>query len=259
MPLLPMKMFAPVFEPLRGKMVGFIRPIGNVGDDLIAMATHQLFDNFAIRWREVTPHDCADCDELAFGGGGNMGSMYQNNWDLRTRCLETGLPVTILPQSFTTAEEREFHRVYVRERESQKLCPTGILAPDLALGLEYATKTRPRVELGVFLRRDRETAQGSWFRWRRKDPARMCDSAIEYLELAAQHSRIITDRLHFAICGLTVGRQVALLGNSYHKNRSIYETWLKPLGCRFATSPSEALRNWDQADSGEWGEQRRAA
>jgi exopolysaccharide biosynthesis predicted pyruvyltransferase EpsI len=233
-------------------MIGFIRPVGNVGDDLIALATHQLFEKFAIRWREATPDDCSDCDELAFGGGGNMGRMYQMNWDLRTRCLETGLPVTILPQSFTTAEEREFHRVYVRERGSQELYPSGILAPDLALGLEYATSTQPQVDLGVFLRRDR-------FRWRRKDPVRMCDSVTEYLELAARHARIITDRLHFAISGLIVGRQVALLGNSYHKNRSIHEAWLRPLGCRFASSPSEALRNWDQVDFGGWNEQRRAA
>jgi exopolysaccharide biosynthesis predicted pyruvyltransferase EpsI len=87
----------------------------------------------------------------------------------------------------------------------------------------------------------------------------MCKSVEEYLELAARHSRIITDRLHFAISGLIVGREVALLGNSYHKNRSIYETWLKPLGCRFAASPSEALRTWEQPERGEIIPQRRAA
>jgi exopolysaccharide biosynthesis predicted pyruvyltransferase EpsI len=250
MPLLPLEEFATVFEPLRGKRIGFVRPVGNVGDDLIELATRQLFDKFAIDWREATPDDCADCDELAFGGGGNMGRMYEMNWDLRTRCLETGLPVTILPQSFTSAEDREFHRVYVRERESLKLYPSGILAPDLALGLEYSTTTQPRVQLGVFLRRDGETAQNRWFRWRRKDPVRMCHSVHEYLELAAAHSRIITDRLHFAICGLILGREVALLGNSYHKNRSLYETWLKPLGCRFAMTPAEALRTWEQSDQG---------
>ncbi|MEY4176800.1 MAG: hypothetical protein RLY70_374 [Planctomycetota bacterium] len=257
--LLPLEKFAPVFEPFRGKAIGFIRPSGNVGDDLIALATFQLFDKFAIDWREVTPDNCEGCDELAFGGGGNMGRMYHMNWDLRTRCIETGLPVTILPQSFTTPEDREFHRVFVRERESQQLYPAGILAPDLALGLDYLTKTKPQIKLGVFLRRDRETAQGSWFRWRRKDPVRMCKSVEEYLELAARHSRIITDRLHFAISGLIVGREVALLGNSYHKNRSIYETWLKPLGCRFAASPSEALRTWEQPERGEIIPQRRAA
>lgn len=259
MSLLPIEMFAPVFKPLQGKRIGFVRPVGNVGDAMITMATEQLMNKFKIQWREVTPDDCADCDELAFGGGGNMGRMYQMNWDMRTECLATGLPITILPQSFTSPEERHFHRVFVREPESLKFYPTATLVPDLALGLEYTPKSAPEVDLGVFLRRDQETAQSSWFRWRRKDPARMCDTPIEYLELAARHARIVTDRLHFGIAGLIAGREVALLGNSYYKNRSIFETWLKPLGCHFATSQSEAIRLLNQPNFGATSERRRAA
>jgi hypothetical protein len=31
-----------------------------------------------------------------------------------------------------------------------------------------------------------------------------------------------------------------LLPNSYHKNRSMYETWLRDLGCMFAPEPRAA-------------------
>jgi exopolysaccharide biosynthesis predicted pyruvyltransferase EpsI len=58
-----------------------------------------------------------------------------------------------------------------------------------------------------------------------------------YLALAARHRRIITDRLHMAIAGLHAGRDVTLLANAYHKNRSMHETWLAALGCRFADRP----------------------
>jgi exopolysaccharide biosynthesis predicted pyruvyltransferase EpsI len=91
----------------------------------------------------------------------------------------------------------------------------------------------------VWLRRDEERAGTASYRSR--DPAIVCRTAADYLTLAARHRRIITDRLHFAIAGLHAGRDVTLLANDYHKNRSMHETWLADLGCRFATTLDEAL------------------
>lgn len=50
----------------------------------------------------------------------------------------------------------------------------------------------------------------------------------------------MTDRLHFAVAGLHAGREVTLVANDYHKNRSMHETWLAALGCRFAATSTEA-------------------
>jgi len=233
-PLVSAEAYAHVLTPLLGKRIGYVRPLGNTGDQLIEMATFQLFDAYGIRWRQVAPREASNCDELVFAGGGNMGSLYSANYDLRTECLATGLPVTILPQSFTSAEDRPFARVFVRERKSLEIFPSAVLAPDMALGLNYRTTTRPRHDRGVFLRRDRESsAPRSWFRRLRNDPARLCRLPVEYLELAAQYRHIITDRLHFAIGGLIVGRRVTLVGNSYFKNAAMHDAWLRPLGCEF--------------------------
>jgi exopolysaccharide biosynthesis predicted pyruvyltransferase EpsI len=240
MPLLQHERFAPIFESLQGKRIGFVEPQGNVGDRLITLATQQLFATFDIAWRQVDPDSVGDCEELVFGGGGNMGTHYVGNWDLRTRCLASGLPVTVLPQSFLTREDRPFRRVYVRERASLALHPTGILAPDLALGLDYPSTTEPLFARGIFLRRDPESARPRWCRWWSRDPARLCQTPAEYFALAARYAHLITDRLHFAICGLILGRRVTLIGNSYHKNASLYETWLGDLGCQFAASASLA-------------------
>ncbi|MGD9126933.1 MAG: polysaccharide pyruvyl transferase family protein [Planctomycetia bacterium] len=238
MALLSIDAFSNVFEPLRGKRIGFVQPIGNVGDELIIWATQQMLCSFGIDWQMIQPDVQPDVDELVFGSGGNMGTLYQNNWELRGQILRYGIPVTIFPQTFNSREDRPYHRVYVRERESLKYCEQGILAPDLALGLNYQTRTKPRHKLGVFLRKDPE--RRSKMRWFKRDPAKMCQRPTEYLELAAQYERIITDRLHFAISGLIVGRDVTLLPNSYHKNRSMHETWLTALGCRFAETLKEA-------------------
>ena len=240
MPLLSPDDFAGVLEPLRGKRIGYIRPSGNVGDQLIELATFQLFNAYGIRWKLISADGRPDADELVFGGGGNMGTYYQSNWNLRGRSLAFGLPMSILPQSFLTREDRPYHRVYVRERSSLGLSNRGILAPDMALGLECSNSTRPQSGTGIFIRRDCELAVKR--PWRARDPARLCKTPEQYLQLAARYQRIITDRLHFAICGLILGRDTTILPNSYHKNRSMYETWLSDLGCKFAANVSHALR-----------------
>lgn len=237
--LLPVAAFAHVFEPLVGSRVGYVRPLGNVGDDLIELAMIQLLAEFGIRWAVWRPGSNDACDALVFGGGGNMGERYRNNHDLRTAALAAGIPLTILPQSFTGVEDRPFARVYVRERESLRLCPGGILAPDLALGLAWPAARQATRDLGLFLRRDRERCGRKPLVAR--DPARICRTPADYLARAADHRRIVTDRLHFAIAGLHAGREVTLVANDYHKNRSMHATWLESLGCRFAASVAEAL------------------
>jgi len=237
--LLEADAFAPVIEPLVGRRVGYVRPIGNVGDDLIELAMVQLFADYCIRWSRWEPGGSATHDVLVFGGGGNMGTRYMNNHALRGEALATGLPLVILPQSFSTPEDRCFARVFVRERESLKLHPTGILAPDLALGLRWPEPPQPSRDLGVFLRRDRERVGRKPLLAR--DPVRLCATPAAYLALAADYRRIVTDRLHFAVAGLHAGRDVTLVANAYHKNRSMHETWLARLGCRFAADSRQAL------------------
>ncbi|MFH1923206.1 MAG: polysaccharide pyruvyl transferase family protein [Planctomycetota bacterium] len=241
MRLLPPEAFAEVFTPLQGKRVGYIRPHGNVGDLLIEEATFQLFDGFGIDWKIQDPAGPADVEELVFGGGGNMGTLWMPNcnWGFRTRCLQMGPPITILPQSFSSREDRPYHRVYVRERASLRFCEHATLAPDLALGYECNLDIKPKRRLGILLRKDGEGSVRR--RWFCRDPAKICKRPRQYLELAARYERIVTDRLHFAICGLIAGRDTTLLPNSYHKNASMHETWLRDLGCNFAESVESAL------------------
>jgi exopolysaccharide biosynthesis predicted pyruvyltransferase EpsI len=237
--LLDADAFAHVFEPLVGHRVGYIRSVGNVGDDLIELATAQLLDTFGIRWRLQAPTEPADVDYLLFSGGGNMGSRYANNHAIRGQALALGPPLIILPQSFTDREDRPFAKVFVRERASLTLRPDGILAPDLALGLAWTPPPRPDRDLGILLRRDRERTGRR--RLLVRDPVNICRTPAEYLRLAARYRRIVTDRLHFAIAGLHAGREVTLLANDYHKNKSMHETWLADLGCRFAPTLEQAL------------------
>lgn len=240
MAYLPASCFSVVFEPLQGQQIGFVRPLGNVGDLLIEQATLQLFKHFNIQWRYWSPSEpLGNIQELAFGGGGNMGETYRSNWELRGACLETGLPVTVLPQSFLGVENRPFHRVYVREKASLNFAPDATLAPDLALGLIPETVPPAVRSLGIFLRKDREAQDVA--PWYSQDPVKLARTPEKYLYLASRYEILITNRLHMAVAGILQDRQVILLPNSYHKNSSLFETWLSDLGCEFALSLDDAL------------------
>jgi hypothetical protein len=235
--LLSLDAFSEVFADLKGKRVGYVPNPGNVGDAMIAAATAELLAKFKIQWRPWQEGKDADLDVLAYGGGGSMGGNYYSAFELRQKMLASELPVVILPQSFMGPEEGNYSKVFVRERDSLVHAPGAVLAPDLALGLAWRNDEPVVMERALFLRNDVEKL----FDDPRSlgDPARMVDTWYDYLRLAGRCGWIITDRLHFAIAGLLCGRRVTLLPNSYHKNRSMYDTWLKDLGCEWSDTVPE--------------------
>lgn len=228
MRLLGPEHFAEIFEPLRGRSVGLVEAGGNAGDLMIHRATRQLCDHFGVRW---TVWDGAALDRLLIFGGGNMGSPYEEGRRIRRAAIESGIPCDQLPQSWMALEDSGCDRTFVREQESLELVSGGILAPDLALGMEFE---RPQVATthGTewFLRIDGESV---FSHYPPHDPTRYARTIADYLALAARFEHVVTDRLHFAIAALMAGRRVTLLPNSYHKNRSMWETWLERLGCEW--------------------------
>lgn len=241
---LDLSYYEPIFSPLQGLRVGLVDGFGNTGDYLIYAATRQLLDAFEIDWIPQTVKDKDPVEKLLLFGGGSMGSWYVRDLLIRRRALKRNIPAILLPQSFMRPEDRPFEKIFVRDRPSQRLCPKGILAPDLALGYDYTPpSTPPPNDRGIFLRLDREA------KWPIKsllrsnenlgDPMRGITGFNEYLNLASQYQHIVTDRLHFAICGLLNQRKVTLLPGNWHKNKGIWELWLKGIGCEWADSPEE--------------------
>ena len=234
-PLLPAEAFAPVFEPLRGLRVAYARMPGNVGDRLIDLAAFGLLRAFAVDFVIAEPPARPAVDGWVIAGGGNMGDLYAAPRRVREQVLAQGLPVTVLPQSFYSPEPLPYARVFVRERDSLRHCPAGVLAPDLALGLGCRFEGPPDRGEALWLRRDCE----GLFKDRPSagDPVACCARPLDYLQLAGRHAHVITDRLHFAIAALLCGRAATLLPNAYHKNRGMFDTWLRDLGCRWRDAP----------------------
>jgi exopolysaccharide biosynthesis predicted pyruvyltransferase EpsI len=101
----------------------------------------------------------------------------------------------------------------------------------------------PGEDIGLFARTDLEKTD-TYHLLSLGDPARMCASVEEYFSLASRYRKICTNRLHFAIAGLILGREVVLLPNSYFKNRELWVAWLLGMGCVYKErlSASEIAR-----------------
>jgi len=140
--------------------------------------------------------------------------------------------IVILPQSYSTVDTFPAFRVFVRDKDSLRFAPDGAsLAPDLAFACihESPLPDTTRTE-GIFLRDDLESVFPDEAK---NDPIAQCKTPKEYICLASRYQTVITDRLHFATAALMANRTAVLLPNRYHKNRSMYETWLRDMGCHW--------------------------
>lgn len=220
-----------VFEPYRGKSAFLACPPGNWGDMLISEATRQLFRHFGIQ--EVA---IEEAEVIMHSGGGNMGPLYGICSTFREKLRQSAKdrPVVVLPQSWTGPDAFPAAKFFARETASLQYCPQAILAPDLALAYEMPAtvpSATPNFPRGVFFRRDKEKTkvpddnQG--------DPVSMSETLNAYLHLASDYECIHTNRLHFAVAALLAGRRVILYANSYHKNRGVFELWLRGRGCEW--------------------------
>ena len=249
MRLLDPQMYEPVFAPLRGKKIGYVRNAsGNVGDTIQERAVFQLAGLLGVQLRRLKSGRYDGVDELVCHGGGNMG-LPGPSMRRRKAALASGLPMTIFPNSWRAPEPLpERVKLWARERKSIELYePRARLAPDLGLAFDFDPSWRerkPTEGVGVYLRNDKEARFADALPDTNRGPA---FSGIEprdvagYFLRALRYTKIITDALHFAVVGLMMAREVYLLPGQYTKNVGMYEAWLRDLGCRWAESPEDAL------------------
>ena len=92
-------------------------------------------------------------------------------------------------------------------------------------------KMEPTKDRGYFMRTDRERPT------EQKIPAGNVDlpyqgreftSATKLFRKVGKYKVVHTNRLHIAVAGTLLGRDVRLYGNDYFKNRAIYESSIKP-------------------------------
>lgn len=202
-----------------------------VGDVMSNESTGMLFERHGI---EVTTN-LDEAEGIVFDGGGNIGPPWSQE---RVRkpyvemASQRGLKVVMLPQSanLPVAEPfPSFVKAFAREATTAAMMGWE-MAPDMAMCYQVDDDVPLGGNGRAIVRRsdvEKMTPLGLndiWFK-----------SVIEMLEFCCQYEEIETDRLHLAIAGLLLGKDVFLWNTTYHKNLSMYETWLRELGCKWMT------------------------
>src|SRR5262245_16975852 len=227
----------------------YVANFGNLGDALIACATYRFLDRHGLKYDIVRSVDDVEGACVLIAGGGNLiEGKYTDLSAFLKRCAARNR-VVVLPHSivgnanlFRSLQDRV--HIFARELTTYRfLTNIGIpqervfLADDMAFGLtdelRGAGQASNRAVL-ICLREDVESAlpfkhPKSNFdvskliihHW--DDPVVAHHATQILLKIVADYEMIVTDRLHVAIAGALQGRQVKMLPNGYHKNRSVFE------------------------------------
>ncbi|MDT8344762.1 MAG: hypothetical protein RQ752_10055 [Thermohalobaculum sp.] len=221
---------------------------GNWGDALIAEGSRAFFRHFGIAVTEVAQQRLRKRAWLrtrlatrgwppmvVFGGGGALAGQYPNHARMVARILRAAGRSVVLPSTFGADSVAAlsvpgliaFRRDEFQSRES---FPTSRFCHDMAFFLAPDPVTPVR-ETGVFMRTDRERAGAAPSPPGNRDisaEGRQDTPVAGFFAAVGAARTIWTDRLHVAIAGALLGREVHLFPNSYFKNEAVFRTSLAP-------------------------------
>lgn len=232
---------------------------GNWGDSLINAGAAQLFsawklDVHSMPRNHMYEHDSADQRSriALIGGGGGWNRNWSSTISFTNDAIERYRHTVVLPSSFDPQLIADLPRNNVT-LISRASGPSASVADfechDLAFYLQV-TQTSSIDEIPyplICLRRDKERNHAS------VSPDRNCDisllgsaesSHLGFLSLIDRFGQIYTDRLHVAIAGAMLGKQVNLLEGNYKKNTGVHSLSL------LNNYPNATLMEWQNID---WG------
>ena len=241
-----------------GLNVHFIRNHGNFGDALIRYGTERFFEDIGAR---VTKLDTmpftrkakytliAKClqshvpgplrTHMVYSGSGGWYEAYSTAPTNAQLCSKFARDLLILPTTYSGDFERlENVDYWARDQfESLEAMPHATFCHDMAFYLALVEPDRllpnrmaPSRDLFVCLRVDVEkrfSGRVPQTNFDLSNSGKDNDDPQEFLRHIDQYERVITDRLHVAIGGALLGKEVKLIGNSYFKIRAIFDSSIK--------------------------------
>lgn len=236
---------------------------GNLGDMLIYSSTIQFFKKLKLKYSLYKAGDMPET--VVYGGGGIWIDLYECSWLKFLDVFKNAKRIVILPSSFNNCAKLievldERFVVFCRERQSFKYLTSQntnakiLMAPDMALGLDVdrlptrfnktsaVLKYVPYVnnldvpDVAYFTRQDMEkhyhcrsdldvSGLGFGLESSSIDWADFC--SVMMLQVINKANVIVTDRLHVAIAGYLLNKEVYLLDNTYGKLSAVYAYSLK--------------------------------
>ena len=244
----------------------FVGKPGSHGDALIFQGAKNIFDTAGINYQNENDLESRELNitqnsVIYINGSGSLNNIWRPIvFDIFYKAINSRAHAVILgPSTFT--DDTEFlkeklfsnikgipdKKVYIfcREQTSfstlKKISPSNfelLIDHDTALNL-HAQDLMKHVPKGKHvlyaIRQDKEQSDfkrinllSLWV-----DPISYCKTFEDWVNLHANSKKIVTNRLHSSILGMILGKEVTLLPNSYHKNRSVWEYSLKDRGVQW--------------------------
>jgi len=233
-----------------GKPAVFVINRGNWGDSVIREGCQRFLRHYSIPHAEVRfddlVHKRTSLKEvkaqtghsdpvMIFSGNGLMIPKYSRGVRYAAKLTNEFSRSIILPSTnaidlseFGFQENCSF---IVRDRfESRERLPDSYFCHDMAFFMSLAQSGSGEGE-GWLMREDVERPQSTPVHKNNIDISKRgneCTPLDSFFDYINRFETIHTNRLHVAITGALLGKQVTLSGNSYFKNRAIFKTSLEP-------------------------------
>ncbi|MFD3238356.1 polysaccharide pyruvyl transferase family protein [Rahnella perminowiae] len=225
---------------------------GNAGDGVIAAATYDFFEQSSMNYEQFRfgKFYSSTKDVLIFGGGGNLiEGLYAEGRDFLRDNIRNFSKIIIMPSTIKGYDE-----FFIENKDSLIICAREeitynyllglgyvkdknlILAHDMAFYLDTLKYTSDisafKGEVKCF-RTDDESYDKAWkennhdisLTWNGDywDNIHLARSSTKCLvSFLQEYSIINTDRLHIAILGSLLQKEVNFYPNSYYKNQAVY-------------------------------------
>lgn len=235
-------------EAADGRPLVHVANPGNWGDALIAEGARSFFHAFGLSVREISLKSLRRRPRLRarlagrgraplilYGGGGALAGRYPKHLDRVSAMLEAVGRAVILPSTFGADSvglplapgSIAFRRDHFESREH---LPAARFCHDMAFFLEPAP-VRPCRRVGYFLREDVERVVDAPRPPDNRDISRegRHDTPIDsFFQAVGEAETLHTDRLHVAIAGALLEREVHFYPGIYFKNEAVYRSSLEP-------------------------------
>lgn len=224
------------------KPLYYIPNKGNFGDGLIRYGTLRFFEFYGIKVKEIPFTTELKKQKLLwpsfrkgkvlFGGGGAWCNFWEGGYKT-SQLIQEKMPLLVLPSSYEKTYTLPDTVFFARDKyESLQNMPDAKFCHDMAffIGDEFFNGVDGEGE-GNFFRTDIESAGKIVIPENNLDLSLHGNhlSRVDRLFRRIEPFRVVhTDRLHLAIAGCLLKKEVHLYAGGYFKSRAIYQSTLKP-------------------------------
>lgn len=248
--MLANSVYKKIFPDPRG-VIGFVPMASGIGGQLAEYGACSLMRSWGLKF-EIIPGQ--KLQEASLPGHisdlliapGDMGEVSEGwIWTAIGKITEQqGLPVTVLPRSFSQKDpliSNKF-RLWVCERQSLGMYPQARLAPDVSMCLRLQARKEQICRSTALYLSQAHISRFVNHPGNFGDPDQLCSNFAAWLDLIAPYQHVVTDRLRFAICAMLMGRKVTLLPDQANINFSMWDIWLQKQGCLWSDDPHQACK-----------------